>query len=336
MANWKVGIDQRNQTRNQHFVSQVEQRLNALNPNARPENQRIYEFEIVDRDRHEVRSPNKNGRPVNGTLSMLDLFSFDVDDSGTRANFERAFSIHEARIKPLTGRLLQAHAERTAAIGQEIFDLFIAKMLNFVRNPYSVAKVLNTFGMMAQHHPTEPAIYRAYERVLQGRRPQQARLCQKLNITDEQYGAWLRVLFMLLTPMAESVSPMLEQVLRNQFLDQGHALLVHVHTFSSARCLLSDRGITSPIPQDTHLVFDFNLSAHSFIRYAFVNYEAVLGRALPDGVAQGLRLGPKQLQVSYSHDDLPALDLFHRRVIEQSSEKVFCSGPSPYGVTLID
>jgi hypothetical protein len=31
-----------NNTRNQHFVTQGEQRLNALNPEADPRNQRIY------------------------------------------------------------------------------------------------------------------------------------------------------------------------------------------------------------------------------------------------------------------------------------------------------
>ncbi|HEY5212183.1 MAG TPA: hypothetical protein VIJ38_04095 [Acidobacteriaceae bacterium] len=33
-----------NETANQHYVSQVEQRLNALNPDATAANQRIYFF----------------------------------------------------------------------------------------------------------------------------------------------------------------------------------------------------------------------------------------------------------------------------------------------------
>lgn len=35
----------KNDTVNQHFISQVEQRLNALNPAAKNRNQRICEFE---------------------------------------------------------------------------------------------------------------------------------------------------------------------------------------------------------------------------------------------------------------------------------------------------
>src|SRR5215472_10811453 len=90
--------DSHGQTKNQHFVSQVEQRLNALNPGARPENQRIYEFEIVDRDQHQVRLVNPKGRLISNALSMFDLFSFDVADDGLRANLERVFGTYEARI----------------------------------------------------------------------------------------------------------------------------------------------------------------------------------------------------------------------------------------------
>lgn len=90
--------DPHGQTKNQHFVSQVEQRPNALNPGARPENQRIYEFEIVDRDRHQVRLANPKGRLISNALSMFDLFSFDIADDGLRDNLERVFWAYEARI----------------------------------------------------------------------------------------------------------------------------------------------------------------------------------------------------------------------------------------------
>ncbi|HDZ9127033.1 TPA: hypothetical protein RUY84_003507, partial [Vibrio cholerae] len=36
-----------NYTKNQHFLSQAEQRLNAINPTAKAKNQRIYSFDIL-------------------------------------------------------------------------------------------------------------------------------------------------------------------------------------------------------------------------------------------------------------------------------------------------
>lgn len=326
--------DPHGQTKNQHFVSQVEQRLNALNPSARPENQRIYEFEIVDRDQHQVRLVNAKGRLISNALSMFDLFSFDVADDGLRVNLERVFEAYEARIGELTAKLLQAHAARSNTVSQELFDLFVAKMVNFIRNPFSVAKVLNTFGVMGQHHPTDPDIYALYERILTGRRPQQAYLCAKLGITDEQYGAWLRILFMLLTPLANGHATMLEQALSALYEDREHALVIHLHTYSTERCLLSDRGWTVPIPEGENLAFDFNLSAQAFIRYAFLDYDAVLGRPLPLMIRDGLSRGPKVVHLSYLHNDLVSLDVFHRRIIEQSFERVFSSGLTPHSVNV--
>ena len=43
---------QANDTRNQHFLTRGEQQLNALNPQADPGNQRIYSFQVVDRENY--------------------------------------------------------------------------------------------------------------------------------------------------------------------------------------------------------------------------------------------------------------------------------------------
>ena len=65
-----------NTTKDQHFISQVEQRLNALNPAARPENQRIYEFKVVDREQHVVELTDVRGKSIVSSLSIFDLFSW--------------------------------------------------------------------------------------------------------------------------------------------------------------------------------------------------------------------------------------------------------------------
>jgi hypothetical protein len=322
-------------TKNQHFVSQAEQRLNAINPNARPQNQRIHAFDLVDRDRREIRLRSACGEAINTTLSMLDLFSFDIDGSGSRANFEAVFSHYEGRMNAATAQLLQAHAERDIAVGQLLFDLFCGKMLNFVRNPYSVAKVLNTFGAMARHHPADPMHYAAYQKILGGRRPQQRHICGQLGVTDAMYEAWLRVLFMLLAPLMPGGQNLFEDVLASLYENRDHALMVHVHTYTHERCLLSDRGYSTPIAESPHMAFDFNLGARAFVRYLFLNPETLLGHPVPSGVRRGLQQGPKQMQLAYETDDLEALKVFHWRIIDQAHTTVFSSGLTPYGVSVI-
>jgi hypothetical protein len=168
-----------------------------------------------------------------------------------------------------------------------------------------------------------------------GRQPHQAHLCHELGISDDQYKTWLRLLFMLLTPMTDGVTNFLEDSIKRLFEAEGHAILVHIHKYTKQRCLLSDRSFSSPIDQQEHMAFDFNLCAHAFIRFAFLDHKTALGRKLPEAIRRGLQRGPKPVYVTYYTDDLQALDIFHRRVIEQSNKKVYCSARAVYSASVL-
>ncbi len=326
-----------NQTKNQHFISQIEQRLNTCNQNATNANQRIYEFEIVDRDKHVLRLTNTYGNLIKNNLSMLDLFSFDVDhDKNTKLNFEHVFQNYEEQLYTNTKSILLAHAKGSRDIGAELINLFTAKLVNFMRNPYSITKVINTFGTIATYDPANPEIYNTYTRILTGRQPHQTHICHKLGITDDQYKIWLRLMFMLLTPMVEGIDNFFEETVKGMFTTNKHAIIIHIHKYTEQRCLLSDRGFSSPInDQGENLVFDFNLCTNAFIRFAWLDYQTILKQAMPDSVRNGLAMGPTPVHVSYLTNDLLALDAFHRRVIEQCYEKVYCSGKTAYSANIL-
>jgi hypothetical protein len=154
-----------NKTRNQHFLAQGEQRLNALNPEADPSNQRIYSFKVVDRETYTLALENPRGRPIAGNLSLFDLFSFDVPgDSRLRLNFETLFNKYEGYIEAHTDSLLAKLNGGGRDIKAEIIDLFAAKFLNFVRNPFCIVKVLNSFPGIASFDPTDPELLADYRR----------------------------------------------------------------------------------------------------------------------------------------------------------------------------
>jgi hypothetical protein len=320
-------------TKNQHFISQSEQRLNAWNPGAFASKQRIYEFKVVDRDQYILQQTSLWGRLIKKNLSMEDLFSFDVDET-TRRNFEMEFGRYESQLATKTNNILAAHATGRTDIADDLLDLYIAKMVNFIRNPFTIVKVLNTYAPFAEYHPTNPAIYEAYIRTMTGRQPHQRHLCKVLGVSDGQYRTWLRILFMLLTPMAGGKINLLEDTLRSLFIDKENALLVHVHVYKTHRCLLSDRGITHPIEPGINTAFDFNLSSNAFIRLAFMNYEAILGNNKSEVLRKVLN-DKKQIYINYFNDDMPALELFHKRIIDQSFGNVYCSALSVHGVTLV-
>jgi hypothetical protein len=263
---------QPNDTRNQHFLTQGEQRLNALNPLADANNLRIYSFKLVDRANYLLELDNPNGRPIGKNLSLPDLFSFDVlDDSSLRHNFELPFQKYEGKIENHTKSMLAKLNAGSNDIKVEIIDLFAAKLLNFVRNPFCIEKVLNTFPGLASYNPTDPALLANYQQIISGRKPHQAYLCQKLGISDAQYLEWLRVLFMLLVPMAGGYPSFFDSLIKGLLVDRKKFISAWFFEYDEKGCLLSDRGSSQVIPDGAFTTFSFNLCATAFVIYVITD-----------------------------------------------------------------
>jgi hypothetical protein len=318
-------MDLSSDTRNQHFVSQVEQRLNAANPEAASARQRIFSFKVHDRESYDVRLENRRGRLISGNLSLDDLFTFDVTpDHRSRLNFEVLFQRFEGEIAATTESLLQKLAAGGKDVVGEIGSLFTAKLLNFLRNPYSVEKALNTLGVLANYHPTEPAATRMFERVLNGRKPQQARLCTELGISDADYERWLRMLFMLFSESGDGKVSLLESTVKAAFELKTHAAAVLVCTYTQARCLLSDRSFSEPLRRPNWIGLEFNLRGNAFIRYLFADHCELVPHAPREWVEQyqGFK---HPINVWHRVDDFECLRGFNRNAIYQCHSRVFCS-----------
>lgn len=205
-------MDLKSETKNQHFLSQTEQRLNSLNPDVDVKSQRFYEFELIDREDYKVSLRSPKGVVIGKTLSLYDLFSFDVLKDSDRYNFEALFTRYEPNTKKVTGELIRKLGIPGSNIAPEIVNIFAIKFLNFVRNPFSVKKILNTFPAVSAVQPTDPIHLANFNRVLIGRKPQQRYLCGKLGIFEVEYISWLAVLFVLLTPLAKDNSNFLNNM----------------------------------------------------------------------------------------------------------------------------
>lgn len=145
-----------NQTINQHFISQSEQRLNSINPNAKKSNQKIYSFKIINRDLYELRLENEKGSLIKNNLSFLDLYSFDIDDYSDklRFNFEFLSNKYENTIEIDTLSLVQKIKNNNKDIHDELTNIFILKILNSFRNPYCINKTINTLKIVGSYIPT--------------------------------------------------------------------------------------------------------------------------------------------------------------------------------------
>ena len=199
------------------------------------------------------------------------------------------FHKYEGYIEAHTQSLLAKLNSGSNDIKAEIIDLFAAKLLNFVRNPFSIQKVLNSFPGLASYDPTDPALLAEYRRIVSGKKPHQAYLCAQLGISDAQYVEWLRVLFMLLVPMADGQPNFFEDVIRRLLENRKMHVAAVVNEYDSARCLLSDRGFSQPIADGPHMAFSFNLCATAFVDYVFLDPATSLkGKASPEFIAQAI------------------------------------------------
>jgi len=320
-----------NNTENQHFLPRVEQKLNALNPNAAPENMRIYSFLLRDRENYTIELEQPNGRSINNNLSMFDLFSFDVlENSKLRLNFESLFQKYERNVEVHTLSLLDKVKTPGNDIKAEIIEIFTAKMLNFVRNPYSVVKVLNSFPGLATYDPTDPILLANYLRIISGKKPQQKYLCEKLGINEQQYLEWLRVLFMLLAPMRDGAPNFFEEMIKGLLLNKKTWVEAHLCQYDQAGCLLSDRGYSIPLPGDDHMAFSFNLCSTAFISFMFADpRKLVAGRMSPEFIEKTVSNWENRkvidIDVKCFRNDMPLLKIYNRHVIYQCQERVYCS-----------
>lgn len=319
-----------NETRNQHFLPQVEQKLNASNPDSTSGKFRIYSFRIADREAYRIELESPRGRAIASTLSMLDLFSFDVSGGGPlRMNLEALFHKYEANVEIHTRSLLEKLAQGSADIKTELIDLFAAKLLNFVRNPFCIQKVLNSFPGVGQYEPTDPELLAVYRRIVNGQKPHQAYLCRQLDISQETYIEWLRLIFILLMQTGVDRPNLFECMIKRLFEARDTQAAAFVWIYDQDPCLLSDRSFCQPIPDGAHMAMSFNLCATAFVDYIFADAATLVeGRASPAFVANALaawRQRPQAtINVTVTKNNRPMLARYNRRVVEQARERVYC------------
>ncbi len=303
-----------------------------MNPQADARNQCIYSFLVTDRENYTLQLESEKGMPIGKNLSLFDLFSFDVvDNSSLRANFEDAFQKYEASIEIHTKSLLTKLNARGGDAKAQVINLFAAKLLNLVRNPFSIQKVLNTFPCLASMEPTDPGLLESYHRIVLGKKPHQAYLCSLLGISDRQYIEWLQVLFMLLVPLGDGHLPFFEQIIKGIFENRKFSASVFVYEYDKHHCLLCDRGCNQPLPDDDkRLSLSFNLCSTAFIYYIFAEPREILKGRFPAEVIEKMlanydRRPTVEVNVSYYRNDMEMLAKYNRHVIEYSYARVYCA-----------
>jgi hypothetical protein len=318
----------KNNTINQHFLSQAEQRLNSCNPLAQLRKQKIFSYEVLS---HNDESTLANPTPVKiqKNLSDLDLYSFDVLDKAVRLNFESGFGKYESDISNLTKTLLCKVSNEDSNYSTELQNIFILKFLNSIRNPYSYKHTLSFLGSYASYHPTETKLKTIYDGIEKGNKPHLASICKRYGFTPEEYVSWLKIIYLLLFVHDELGINPLEALARRFFERQNSYIEVIISTYTQRQAvLLSDRGYNQYDESDSSIKYDFNLCSNAHITYCFTDISKILSPAHPlhgnERVLEAFRAAPKKINVKLVNDNEQMLCDYNSRTKMQSANKVFC------------
>jgi hypothetical protein len=144
---------------------------------------------------------------------------------------------------------------------------------------------------------------------------------------------------MTLFRLAPNEPNIMEGIIKGIFENRSTFPMVCVYRYDTTdddkRCLISDRGYSSPIRQEDHLSFSFNLCSRAFIAYIFGAIDALepTKRAAPELVEE-FKKRRKGVGVIPSVNDFDALARYNRNVVYQCHHAVYSSSAIVYGVTV--
>lgn len=257
-----------NKTRNQHYISQVEQKLNCIDASISREKRRIYQFEALDRESLEYKLSNEIGVKIENNLSFNDLYSLEIFDDATRDNFEQYFWKLENQIEYLTKEIL-ANEQLDKDV---LLTLFNAKLMNVIRNPYCIISTINTYSLFSNYTPTDEYLRKYFNKINMMKVHND--LLSEFDITEEQYKKWLKIIFYMVVPFKLNNGKTFNfasELINKIFDPEKMHLHVAIATHEREVCLLSDRAhvdFSEALPGN-NFGYEFNLTKNAFIHFIF-------------------------------------------------------------------
>ena len=331
----------KNVTRNHHFVAQVEQRLNSINPNVSKKNQRVYSFQIKDRETYKLNLLSESGDKIENNLSFDDLFSFEILSEKQRLNLEKTFGVYENNVGKFTESLLKKAKDNSDDIKNEILEIFVSKLLNSFRNPYCIQKTLNTIGLLSNYYPANAELKELYQKIDNFNHPHAEEISSKFGVSINDYKKWMKSLFMLLVPSIDKDMNAIEVITKSFFENTKSYINIIISTYTDEHIdkhvLLSDRGFTILSNDNAHTTYEFNLTSNAFITYCFPDRETMARKYTADNLRIESFLSMHEnktstINVRYINNDLALLSQYNNNLIYQSFATVYCKSKHVYGL----
>lgn len=318
-----------NSTKNQHYISQLEQRFNAIDSGAPDRSKKIYRFEIKDRENFCLGNAEKI--KIVSNASYENLFALHIQSKSEQLNLELFFGDVESKYKESAERLVEEVSIKKPFDfdSVDLLRIFHLKFLNILRNPFLIKKNLNTLKTLKKFIPADQHDKGEFFRsVINGNKPQIKHMSEKFNATEDEYRDWLASLWLMLK-IEHNNKNMFYSLVEDLFT--GHYVQVYFYAYEEESCVISDCAYSFPIEENKLLSFDFNLSSNIFVRFIFMD-EVFIKENLPQFESLSFN-SIKDMPVSsyLVLNDLDELKRFNQRTIYQSKSYVFCSSKSIVG-----
>lgn len=327
---------ERSLARNHHFISQAEQRLNAIDNSIKPENQRIYKFDILEREQPSIRKINSNGVKIEKNLSRLNLYALQTLKGGGQHNLESAFQKYENDTPKITKTLLEKlHNPKPISFENELLRLYALKLLNTIRNPYAIKRTLEMFSELHGVLPADQVLQPHFISLDGGNRPQVERICSEFEVTKEEYVSWLKVMYLLiLQPLDHGlnlIEHLIKNLLNNNNVIKNFSIFQYNKEFESAGVLLSDRMIDQRPRKGTQIQM-FNLDASTFMIAMLIDIKTQDIVELPPEASESNFKQSNVVHIDYKVNDLKMLKKYNQHCVWLAHSSVYCANEKPFGV----
>lgn len=319
-------------TKNQHYISVAEQKLNSVNPNESERKKvELYSFNVIDRENLRIELSNPSLVKAVKNLSFNDLYTFEILDEKYRLCFEKLFERLEKKVSDKTNIILNNNQFTV----NDFLDVYKSKLLNMIRNPYCIKFTLANFEFSCNLYPTNEDFKSKFEKI--DNLLVDIRILNEFSVSEEEYKKWLKILFLMITPLNDE-RYILDDFAENFLNLEKYYHLIYIFKYTKEVCLLSDRSyvnLSSLFNKSDGVCFGFNLRYDSFIYIAFFpNDLERLAKDLIGEIGENIAKRLKErgidkiqtnLQIQLNIDNLDMLKSYNQHVVYQSVKNVFAA-----------
>lgn len=319
-------------TKNQHYISVSEQKLNSIDPTITNRDQiKIYSFDLVDREKHSIILSEKPVKKATKNLQYLDLYTFELLDGGQRLCFEMLFKRLEDHVSGATNKILDVR-EFTF---NDFLNVLKAKILNMIRNPNCIDFTINNFKDLGDTYPKNPQLNEYFQKISSF--DVNTEILDNFDVSEEKYRQWLKIIYLMITPLQDDKF-IIDELVESFFNFDKYFHIINICKYTEDVCLLSDRGyvnLSAIFDVDEGLCFGFNLRRDAFIYLTFLPNDLeklgkILGTSINPFMIEKLKISgvtslQSKLEIQTFLNNMELLKGYNRHAIYQCANNVYAA-----------